>query len=616
MNGKTVRRRWGSEGAAGKTLSSSYASAQEAERAFERLLHRRRAGGYELSHRATLLREKMRKAREIRTQLGGDADLASPVPGKPPRMRWSKYWKTIAEYLALDTSMADARGSLQARMASAKWDDIADRMMVAVEDEFDDYSDDDFRLTAFDLDDFRAVVVLPKQVSDALQRMDELDATNGVLILERPVDCGTMFLLMHHPRVQWLRAIRFRHWMKVTPNDLLRANTRGCLSFRKRYRTDIPIEVLELKHYEEAMRGVGPFQPDLIEEFEVLHYGIFGPYLGNSGHHTTPILGEQMHWHRFPTHALNYFALASENAESWGLVFDLQRNGFAPYLFEDDLDSTYFSSLWKVVLQGLSSPAGEALSLGADEASSFKKLDDLLQERYWECTGTWRRFFRLLTVGYLTFHEKPVLSVGLDQYRYFGGSNGLPDGDEAREKGYDQAGLVSWLLEENSCFRHQIVMTLDERFHPLLDKDSLRILVGLCESFGRYDSLEWRKLRSASDREGKRLRTFLQLDRTDLKGKYRRKSGRYAVVSPDRMVCDRVLGAIRTILLHEAKEGRPHAAFLCAVALASAFLPFAMCSSLSSDLLSELPSELCHPFLKTVALELCSSTVPHDTSVR
>lgn len=39
----------------------------------------------------------MRKARSIRTKLGGDGRLMEPFPQKPKRMHWKTYWRLRRE---------------------------------------------------------------------------------------------------------------------------------------------------------------------------------------------------------------------------------------------------------------------------------------------------------------------------------------------------------------------------------------------------------------------------------------------------------------------------------------------------------------------------------------
>jgi hypothetical protein len=39
----------------------------------------------------------MRKARSIRTRLGGDESLMEPFPKKPKRMHWQTYWRLQRE---------------------------------------------------------------------------------------------------------------------------------------------------------------------------------------------------------------------------------------------------------------------------------------------------------------------------------------------------------------------------------------------------------------------------------------------------------------------------------------------------------------------------------------
>lgn len=563
VRGTKLSRRWGRFGTDGQEKVEIFGKASVAEAKAKALFEEKLKGGYVRSHPDPEIGRQLARARAIRRDLGGSNELTLPFPSKPAGCRWTKYWDLYLEARDLERGLA-------AHLERPKlWGTGNKRWKMTSRPRVNrDFSAE------------LSNIKMPESTRKILTQLSTIERREGILMVEAPVDLATIFIMLNHGNAHRIKQIRHGRWKPIDLQQTRKKRSTSLRQFRMLSHVDVPDFILELGHYIDSMRELGPFRDCYAHGLEDTSYGIFeslmiGMSPGSGGLRGGP---------RFPFHQLNYFAIVQLDLVTAGVAFDFETNSFSPYIFDCDTGGVHaVGGIWDYVLESIEFE--EELYIDLDDFKSVRKLNALLKDDIdnYSVLG-W--FFKLATVGYLNYHDKPSLGLrGLDQIRFAGKqsqTNPIRTGRESFWRSLGASNLVREAIQPISGLPEYPIIRISGNFHPAFTDATLSELLWACKYFNP-DSID--KFVKTARTSRMDLLSQMGFEGEGDSQKTRSEGDFY--------------GTVIKFCENEIDVGRPYLALFVALAIWNG-------SSLdwrkaSAGLLHSLPDEICHPILKLTA---------------
>lgn len=270
------------------------------------------------------------------------------------------------------------------------------------------------------------VTDVPEKSRKVLRQLDTIEDFDGVLTIDKSFDIALIFLLLKHRKAEKIKQIRFDSWSTDTFDKFKKKYNEKIRLFESHYQIKPPEDLLHLQcFYEEANIAYGDRLlgetggPIWLEGFEGVT-GIFSGLFDNEEIHF-PVAEHD----RFEQQELSYtptFWYGSDGV-SQGYIFDYQLNQFADVGY--NYESYYHSgSLWTLFIGKLTDCASEFSIeeveelLDGQQTSSlnYKDLCKALDDIKRPCV-TW--LLSLLACGYTSvFEQMECVFSGKNKLRY------------------------------------------------------------------------------------------------------------------------------------------------------------------------------------------------------
>jgi hypothetical protein len=517
----------------------------------------------------------LEEARRIRAELHGSKQLADPFPDKPDEMEWEDYWPLFQQGTDAESALA---GTLQRPKLLPTENHIWEKCEPPI-GLFEG-------LGSPEVKEALSNSPTPVHIDQILKSLDAIEDTDGVLILAGTVvDLATIFLIASHANAEQISEIRSENWLPLDLDKIKQGFVENSTEFKALFHVDIPDFIYELHHYHLTMRDlVGNTSLNLFDAemngLESLDYGLFQKVLsGKKPELADAVSLESRH------HALNYFPLFARDYDSVteGLIFDYLENSFSPVIaYDGDGSFGGHKGIWDCLTEASSCEGSDFY--WEEEEFTYEGLSELIEDDNKYALAGW--FYNLVTTGYLNFHNKPSLRLdAIYQARY---DHPYPEFKEMKHS-----------LEDNGFFAASDIhiypllpVNLDSNFHLIFSLDRLESLLDTLGSSFCQTSFDSMGIKKFVTREKKHQENILELMGLDTEEWGSKKALSEADI-------DEFFEALEGFCIQESDAGRPYLAFLIGLHAWACYDKRA--TKLSAKLLEEVPDNICHPIIRTVA---------------